>query len=124
VINHLKVKIVFSNGHQLVAVNDNTNAKELLKAILERSCAGNVVVSSRQEALEAVRDLRPDILICDLAMPEMNGYEVPENVRQLGPELGHLPAIALQPQLVTRIGRRPDWLVSKHICQNRSNPKD
>jgi CheY-like chemotaxis protein len=32
--------------------------------------------------------------ICDLAMPEMNGYEVLENVRRLEPELGYLPVIA------------------------------
>jgi CheY-like chemotaxis protein len=47
------------------------------------------VVSSGQAALEAIKDLHPDVLICDLAMPEMDGYEVLENVRRLEPELGH-----------------------------------
>ena len=61
---------------------------------LERSKAQTAVVSSGQAALEAIKDLHPDVLICDLAMPEMDGYEVLENVRRLEPELGHLPVIA------------------------------
>ena len=79
---------------KVVAVDDNADARELLKAILERSGAETVVVSSGQEALEAIKDLHPDVLICDLAMPEMDGYEVLENVRRLKPGLGQLPVIA------------------------------
>jgi CheY-like chemotaxis protein len=81
-------------GIKVVAVDDNADAWELLKVILERSKAQTAVVSSGQAALEAVKDLHPDILICDLAMPEMDGYEVLENVRRLESELGHLPVIA------------------------------
>jgi CheY-like chemotaxis protein len=78
---------------KVVAVDDNADARELLKAILERSGAETVVASSGQEALEAIKNLHPDVLICDLAMPEMDGYEVLENVR-LEPGLGQLPVIA------------------------------
>ncbi len=81
-------------GIKVVAVDDNPDARELLKVILERSKAHTAVVSSGQAALEAIKDLHPDVLICDLAMPEMDGYEVLENVRRLEPELGHLPVIA------------------------------
>lgn len=81
-------------GIKVVAVDDNADARELLKVILERSKAQTAVVSSGQAALEAIKDLHPDVLICDLAMPEMDGYEILENVRRLEPELGHLPVIA------------------------------
>jgi signal transduction histidine kinase/CheY-like chemotaxis protein len=79
---------------KVVAVDDNADARKLLKVILERSSAETVIVSSGQEALEAIRNLHPDVLLCDLAMPEMNGYEVLENVRRREPELGWLPVIA------------------------------
>jgi signal transduction histidine kinase len=79
---------------KVVAVDDNADARELLKVILERSSAETVVVSSGQEALEAIKNVHPDVLICDLAMPEMDGYEFLENVRRFAPELGHLPVIA------------------------------
>ena len=81
-------------GIKVVAVDDNADARELLKVILKRSKAQTAVVSSGQAALEAIKDLHPDVLICDLTMPEMNGYEVLENVRRLEPKLGHLPVIA------------------------------
>jgi signal transduction histidine kinase/ActR/RegA family two-component response regulator len=79
---------------KVVAVDDNADARELLKAILERSGAEAVVMSSGQEALEAIKDLHPDVLICDLAMPEMDGYQVLENVQRLELGLGQLPVIA------------------------------
>ena len=79
---------------KVVAVDDNADARELLKAILERSSAETLVVGSGREALEAIRDLHPNVLLCDLAMPEMDGYQVLENVRRLEPELGWLPVIA------------------------------
>jgi CheY-like chemotaxis protein len=79
---------------KVVAVDDNADARELLKVILERSSAETVVVSSGEEALKAIKNLYPDVLICDLAMPEMDGYEVLENVRRFAPELGQLPVIA------------------------------
>ena len=81
-------------GIKVVAVDDNADARELLKVILERSKAQIAVVSSGQAALEVIKDFHPDVLICDLTMPEMDGYEVLENVRRLEPELGHLPVIA------------------------------
>jgi PleD family two-component response regulator len=52
---------------KVVAVDDHADARKLLKVILERSSAETVVVSSGQEALEAIRDLHPDVLLCDLA---------------------------------------------------------
>ncbi len=79
---------------KVVAVDDNADSRELLKAILERSSAEAAVVSSGQEALAAIKNVHPDVLICDLAMPEMDGYELLENVRRLEPELGQLPVIA------------------------------
>ena len=79
---------------RVVAVDDNADSRELLKVILERSSAEAAVVSSGQEALAAIKIVRPDILICDLAMPEMDGYQLLENVRRLEPELGQLPVIA------------------------------
>jgi CheY-like chemotaxis protein len=79
---------------KVVAVDDNADSRELLKVILERSSAEVAVVSSGQEAPAAIKNVQPDVLICDLAMPEMDGYELLENVRRLEPQLGQLPVIA------------------------------
>jgi CheY-like chemotaxis protein len=79
---------------KVVAVDDDADSRELLKTILERSSAEAIVVSSGQEALATINSFRPDVLVCDLAMPEMGGYELLNNVRRLEPELGQVPAIA------------------------------
>jgi CheY-like chemotaxis protein len=79
---------------KVVAVDDDADTRDLLKAILERSGADMTVVTSGQEALEAIKNVRPDILVCDLAMPKMDGYELLEKVRGLEQEVGWLPSIA------------------------------
>jgi PAS domain S-box-containing protein len=79
---------------KVLAVDDDADSRDLLKAILERSGADTTVLGSAKEALEVVKDSRPDVLICDLAMPQMDGYELLKNVRRLEPEIGWLPVIA------------------------------
>ena len=44
--------------------------------------------------LEAIKNVRPNILISDLVMSQMDGYELLENVRRLESEIGPLPSIA------------------------------
>ena len=79
---------------KVVAVDDDADTRSLLQAVLERSGAEATIVSSGQEALEEVRKTWPNVLICDLAMSPMDGYELLENVRGLRPSRGQLPAIA------------------------------
>jgi CheY-like chemotaxis protein len=79
---------------KVLAVDDNSDSRVLLKEILECSSAEATVVSSGQEALAAFNNVHPDILVCDLAMPEMNGYELLKNIRSLGSSIGQIPAIA------------------------------
>jgi PAS domain S-box-containing protein len=79
---------------KVVAVDDDADTRELLRFILERSSAEAIVAGSGEEALKAIKDFRPNILICDLAMPHMDGYELLENVRRLEPEVGSLQCIA------------------------------
>jgi CheY-like chemotaxis protein len=81
-------------GIKIVAVDDYADTRDLLKAILERNGADTTVVGSGQEALEAIKHVHPDILVSDLSMPQMDGYELLENVRRLEQEVGWLPSIA------------------------------
>jgi len=54
---------------KVVAVDDDADTRELLKFILKRSSADAVVVSSGEEALEAIKNVRPNILISDPSLP-------------------------------------------------------
>ena len=79
---------------KVLAVDDDRDTRELLKAILKRSSADATVVASGEEALQTLKNVRSDILVSDLAMSQMDGYELLENVRRLEPEIGYLPSIA------------------------------
>src|SRR5262249_5729331 len=79
---------------KVVAVDDDADSRELLKTILERDSAEATVVGSGQEALAAIKHVHPDVVICDLTMSEMDGYQLLENIRALESEVARLPVIA------------------------------
>jgi signal transduction histidine kinase/ActR/RegA family two-component response regulator len=84
------------DGLRILVVDDEPDARELLKVGLSHCGAEVTVVSSAAKALEAIAEAPPDLLISDIGMPEMDGYELMRNVRGLPPDKGgKVPAIAL-----------------------------
>nr|WP_314547051.1 ATP-binding protein [uncultured Massilia sp.] len=84
------------SGARVLVVDDDRDARELIKRILS-DCGAHVdIAGSAREALEMVRSVRPQLLISDLGMPEVDGFELLDRVRQLPREAGgQVPAIAL-----------------------------
>jgi signal transduction histidine kinase len=83
-------------GVRVVAVDDDADARKLLEVVLTHSEAEVTVVATAAEAVEAVRRLRPDVLLSDIEMPGEDGYSLITRVRALGPEEGgNTPAAAL-----------------------------
>jgi len=77
-------------------VDDDPEARQLLERVLSYSKAAVTVVSTAQDALKAVEQLRPHVLICDIEMPGEDGYSLIRRVRALEPERGgNTPAAAL-----------------------------
>ena len=62
---------------RVLVVDDSAYVRKVVKEMLARSGAIEVVGTARdgQEALQAVADLEPDVVTCDLIMPEMDGVE-------------------------------------------------
>ncbi|MBA3962757.1 MAG: response regulator [Chthoniobacterales bacterium] len=83
-------------GVRIVAVDDDADARKLLYTVLTRCQASVTVVATAAEALAAVRELRPDVLLSDIEMPNEDGYDLLRQVRALPPEEGgNTPAAAL-----------------------------
>ncbi|MCA1566043.1 MAG: PAS domain S-box protein [Acidobacteria bacterium] len=83
-------------GVMVLAVDDEPDTRDLLKAGLGQCGAVVTVVGSAAEALEAIAVKAPDLLISDIGMPDEDGYELIRRVRQLPAENGgKVPAIAL-----------------------------
>jgi signal transduction histidine kinase len=81
-------------GMRVVVVDDDEDSLSLAATILERAGAEVEVARSGGAALAALERARADVLVTDLAMPDMDGFELIGRVRT-HPELSHLPALAL-----------------------------
>jgi signal transduction histidine kinase len=83
-------------GVRVLVVDDHADAREVLKAVLERCGATVVVASSASEALARVPGERPDVVLSDVEMPDQNGYDFLRQLRSLPAERGgQTPAVAL-----------------------------
>jgi PAS domain S-box-containing protein len=83
-------------GISVLAVDDEPDARELIKYVLERCGAKVAVAASGREAIAMLRALRPDMIVSDIGMPDEDGYEFMRKVRLLPPESGgKTPAAAL-----------------------------
>ena len=78
----------------VLVVEDDRTMRELLRVHL--TSAGHAVTSAANadEALLAARGLTPDLIICDVHMPRMNGFELVGALRKI-PSLQDTPVIFL-----------------------------
>jgi CheY-like chemotaxis protein len=60
----------------VLLVDDEPDARELAQRILEEQGASVLAAASGHEALEALTERRPDVLVSDISMPGMDGYEL------------------------------------------------
>jgi CheY-like chemotaxis protein len=83
-------------GVRVLVVDDDTDARQMISAVLRRSGAEVKACCSASEALTALAQWRPDVLMSDIGMPYEDGYELIHKVRALTDEHGgRVPAAAL-----------------------------
>jgi CheY-like chemotaxis protein len=101
-------------GALVLIVDDDPDVRELLGRILEECGAGVHRSEDAFSALEALKQHKPDVVISDIGMPGMDGFELLRRIRQLPPEAGGTtPAIAL-----TAFARPEDRLRALQVGYN------
>jgi PAS domain S-box-containing protein len=81
---------------RMLVVEDEPDTRDFLKRLLETHGAIVATAASADEALTAFQQERPDILISDIGLPDTDGYELMQRMRQAeGPRGSKVPAIAL-----------------------------
>ncbi|HYX18132.1 MAG TPA: ATP-binding protein [Nostoc sp.] len=75
-------------GIRLLIVDDDEDIRDFLGFVLEQAGAEVCIVTSAIEALQAVEQSPPDILLSDIGMPEMDGYMLIRQIRAMPPEQG------------------------------------
>jgi CheY-like chemotaxis protein len=80
----------------VLVVDDEQDARELIKRVLEDCEAKVLTAGSAAEAMTLLEDQKPDVLVSDIGMPHVDGYDFLRQVRSLKSENGgRIPAIAL-----------------------------
>ncbi|MBN3959593.1 PAS domain S-box protein [Nostoc sp. NMS8] len=81
---------------QVLVVDDEPDIRDLITFILQDYGLEVTAVASAQEALQALSESIPDVLISDIGMPKTDGYMLMREVRSRSPgQGGSVPAIAL-----------------------------
>jgi len=73
-----------SDAARVLIVDDNSEILERTAAVLERDCVIVAAVQDGLSALEAERTLQPDVIVLDISMPGMTGFEVASRLRRSG----------------------------------------
>ena len=86
-------------GIHVLVVEDNTDARELYKTVLQYAGALVSVASRAEEALRMCEQILPDVLVTDIAMPGHDGVWLVGELKRLATD-GHrsIPAVAVTGQ--------------------------
>jgi DNA-binding response OmpR family regulator len=70
-------------GARILVVDDDADVRGLVRELLERSGATVREAADGREALRLLYDVRPDVIVLDVAMPELDGWQTLERIRDL-----------------------------------------
>src|SRR5215472_2767766 len=79
---------------RILLVEDNDNNRYLAQFLLEREGFSVAVATNGKQALEAARLAKPDLVVMDIQMPEMDGYETAERFKS-DPALAEIPLVGV-----------------------------
>jgi len=82
-------------GVHAFVVDDEPDARDLLRRMLEDQEARVTTFASGEEALEALKTSRPSLIVSDIGMPHMDGYQMIRTLRATEAPHARIPALAL-----------------------------
>jgi two-component system, OmpR family, response regulator VicR len=96
---------------KVVCIEDELEMIELVKLILSRHNFQVTGAVGGQQGLEKIADIKPDLVLLDLMMPEMDGWEVYQKMKA-SEEMQHIPVI-----VVTAKAQSIDRVLGLHIAR-------
>ncbi len=83
-----------ANAALILIVEDSATQAQLLRHVLDEHGYSTLVAGSGREAMEILGSHRPDLILSDIVMPEMDGYELTRKIKR-HPALKSIPVILL-----------------------------
>ena len=81
-------------GKKILLADDSITIQKVIELTFSDEDFEVVTVGNGRLAIERVQEVRPDIVLCDIIMPEKDGYEVCDFVKK-NPALSHIPVLLL-----------------------------
>jgi CheY-like chemotaxis protein len=82
-------------GRHVLIIDDQRDARELIRRVMDRVEAHVMEAANGEEALDRLAGAKPDLIICDIGLPDEDGYSLLRRIRQqIDPER-LIPTIAL-----------------------------
>jgi two-component system, OmpR family, response regulator VicR len=100
-----------TNVKRIVCIEDESEMIDLIQLILNRRGFEVVGASGGQEGLQMVRDMHPDLVLLDLMMPDMDGWEVYQQMKA-EESTRNIPVI-----IVTAKAQNIDKVLGLHIAK-------
>ncbi|HJW84116.1 MAG TPA: response regulator [Anaerolineae bacterium] len=96
---------------RVVCIEDEPEMVDLVKLILGRKGFELIGAMGGREGLEKIKSIKPDLVLLDLMMPDMDGWEVYQQMKA-DPEMQHIPVI-----VVTAKAQSIDKVLGLHIAK-------
>jgi CheY-like chemotaxis protein len=81
-------------GHKILLADDSITIQKVSELTFTDEDFELHTVGNGQKAIEEIRTAKPDIVLCDIIMPEKSGYEVCEHIKS-SEDLKHIPVLLL-----------------------------
>ncbi len=91
---------------RILIIDDAVHIRRLVTRMLEQVDFTTIEAADGVEGLRVLKEQRPDVVICDISMPVMNGHEFLNTVRN-DPQLQHIPVI-----IITAMGQEEEAAIS------------
>lgn len=107
----------------IMVVDDSLTVRKVTSRLLEREGCEVLIAKEGLSAIKLLQDVTPDVMLVDLEMPQMNGFELIRNVRN-NPETTNLPIIIISSRTAEKHRKMADDLGVNVFLGKPYNEKD
>lgn len=101
----------------VLVVDDSITVRKVTSAILKRNGMNVIVAKNGMEAVEILQNTAPDIMLLDIEMPKMDGFELASYIRR-HEELKHTPIIMITSRIGDKHRHRAEEIgVNQYMCK-------
>lgn len=109
--------------HLVCVIDDEPEVCDLLRITLETRGYNVITCRDGQTGWRTVQERRPDLVILDVLMPGLNGYEVLAKIRS-SPELAALPVILITSLTARSLTSDAEWKERTEVTDFLTKPFD